>query len=332
MPRTETEVEAIVRAMLGGEAATGPLWQAVTGDGPVETLARVPHYKPFLPVPLWGEAIAGPDKGQSRGEQEDNNEARGAQGADGKRRKARRRNTEHAERKDSFILNRFDKILSMMEMLDINRKVEDDDEEGAKKAADDAEEIVVSQNSGKPATKLKFDLDLPPDAVDESAIQAELSYPEWDYTKQLYRRDYCRVVAGKASEEGEDWTPDLETRKRIRQVRRQFEALRPKHELLRAQVDGNELDIEAVVRSRCDLKASGQGSDCVHQASRKQSRDLAVALLVDVSLSTDAWFENRRVLDVEKEALTVLAHGLSACGDDHAILTFTSRKRNWVRV
>jgi nitric oxide reductase NorD protein len=38
------------------------------------------------------------------------------------------------------------------------------------------------------------------------------------------------------------------------------------------------------------------------------------------------------VLDVEKEALLVLAHGLAACGDSYSIMTFTSRRRSWVRV
>jgi hypothetical protein len=38
------------------------------------------------------------------------------------------------------------------------------------------------------------------------------------------------------------------------------------------------------------------------------------------------------VLDVEKQALLVLAHGLSACGDHHSILTFASRRHSWVRV
>ena len=51
-----------------------------------------------------------------------------------------------------------------------------------------------------------------------------------------------------------------------------------------------------------------------------------------MSLSTDAWVDGYRVLDVEKEALLVLAHGLSACGDHHSILTFTSRRRSWVRL
>jgi len=36
--------------------------------------------------------------------------------------------------------------------------------------------------------------------------------------------------------------------------------------------------------------------------------------------------------EFEKEALLVLAHGLAACGDHHSILTFTSRRRSWVRV
>lgn len=37
--------------------------------------------------------------------------------------------------------------------------------------------------------------------------------------------------------------------------------------------------------------------------SRPQANDLAVTILVDVSLSTDAWVDNRRVLDVEKESI-----------------------------
>jgi nitric oxide reductase NorD protein len=53
---------------------------------------------------------------------------------------------------------------------------------------------------------------------------------------------------------------------------------------------------------------------------------------MDVSLSTDSWFDDRRVLDVEKQALTVFAHGLAACGDRQEILTFTSRRRDWVRI
>ncbi|NUS68866.1 MAG: VWA domain-containing protein, partial [Ensifer adhaerens] len=145
-------------------------------------------------------------------------------------------------------------------------------------------------------------------------------------------KDHCRVQAMPASAEPERSELTEESRSLIRRVRRQFEVLRPRHEMLRAQLDGADLDLDAVVRARTDLAAGGQGSDRIHLMSRPQVHDLAVTILVDVSLSTDSWSDNRRVLDVEKEALLILAHGLSACGDNHSILTFTSRRRDWVRV
>ena len=76
----------------------------------------------------------------------------------------------------------------------------------------------------------------------------------------------------------------------------------------------------------------GACDDRVHLTMRDRSRDLAVVLLVDISLSSDAWIEGRRVLDVEKEALTALAWGLDACGDAFSILTFTSRRHEDVRI
>jgi nitric oxide reductase NorD protein len=165
-------------------------------------------------------------------------------------------------------------------------------------------------------------------------LSADLTSPEWDYRSRSYLPDHCRVLAATASETGESWTPDESVRRHIRQVRRRFEVLRPRHELMRAQADGHDLDLDALVRARCDLRAGGNGAglDRVHMAMRPQGHDLAVTLLVDVSLSTDAWVDGYRVLDVEKEALLVLAHGLSACGDHHSILTFTSRRRSWVRL
>jgi nitric oxide reductase NorD protein len=92
------------------------------------------------------------------------------------------------------------------------------------------------------------------------------------------------------------------------------------------------LDLEALVRARVDQCANGMLSDRVYLKTRATARDLSVAVLMDVSLSTDAWIDNRRVLDVEKEALSVLLSGLNACGDENAVFTFTSRRRDWVRV
>lgn len=101
----------------------------------------------------------------------------------------------------------------------------------------------------------------------------------------------------------------------------QIKALRPKREKLRRQLDGAELDMDALVRARCDLHATGNSSDRVYLDARQQSRDLSVAILMDVSLSTDSWIGGRRILDIEKEALITLATALATCARTHSPFT-----------
>ncbi|PVE20566.1 protein norD [Microvirga sp. KLBC 81] len=331
LPDAESRIEQIVLSLLGdGDATPPPLWDMAAGDAVLPRQASA-GYQAFLPVPLWGDTWVREPGAPNRNSDEPAGPSDLA-ASDTRKRFAARREADQAQRKDPFILNRFEKILAMGEMVNVNRPSDNDEDENAEKALDEIEEIPLSKHKGKPATRLKFDLDLPPEAVDTACLTADLAYPEWDYTRKAYLPNHCRVLAARAAEQGEQWEADDEARRRIRRVRRQFEALRPKHEILRAQPDGEELDIDALVRARSDLLSGGCGSDRVHLASKRQAHDLAVTLLVDVSLSTDAWVDNRRVLDVEKEALMVLAHGLAACGDSHSIMTFTSRRRSWVRV
>ncbi len=323
LPAAESRVEQMILSMLHDGSAS-QIDAALPQRAPA-------GYQPFLPVPLWGDTWTR-EAGASNRNSDEPAGTSDLAASDTRKRFAARREADQAQRGDPFILNRFEKILAMAEMVNVNRPSDDDEDDNAEKALDEMEEIPLSRHKGKPATKLKFDLDLPPEAVETACLTADLTYPEWDYTRKAYLPNHCRVLAAPTSEQGEAWEADDEARHMIRRVRRQFEALRPKHEVLRAQPDGEELDIDALVRARSDLLSGGCGSDRVHLASKRQAHDLAVTLLVDVSLSTDAWIDNRRVLDVEKEALLVLAHGMAACGDSHSILTFTSRRRSWVRV
>ncbi len=331
LPRTEQDVERIVLALLGGgEAREGKLWAAMTGASVLP--ARAPAgYRPLLPCPLWGDCWLR-EITAARVEEDERGQGTEAASPDTRKRFAVRERDDDASRRDPFVLNRFEKILAMAEMVNVDRPSDDSEDEDAQKAADDLEELTIGRRSGKPATRLKFDLDLPPEAVDATRLCSGKLYPEWDYRSGSYLPDHCRVLATGASETGETWAPDEAMRRHIRQVRRRFEALRPRRELMRGQADGHELDIDALVRARSDLRAGSGRLDRVYQAMRPQGHDLAVTLLVDVSLSTDAWVDGYRVLDLEKEALLVLAHGLSACGDHHSILTFTSRRRSWVRL
>ncbi|MFB9947933.1 nitric oxide reductase activation protein NorD [Rhizobium puerariae] len=290
-----------------------------------------PGYQPMMDVPLWPEFFP---QEESRTTADDSEAPLGdPQGANGRRRFTAQREREDEKRSDRspFILNRFEKILAMAEMVNVDRPTDDaPDEDG--KAAEDLDEMVLGHRRERPSSRFRFDLDLPPEMVDLQEIAAKLTYPEWDYRRASYLKNHCRVLAVPTSASNDRWEMSDDTKALVRKVRKQFEILHPRHELLKSQIDGMELDLDAVVRRRTDLVAGGHATDRIHITSRPRTPDLAVTILVDVSLSTDAWIDNRRVLDVEKEALLVLSQGLTACGTDHSILTFTSRRRSWVRV
>nr|WP_299242554.1 VWA domain-containing protein [uncultured Halomonas sp.] len=338
LPATEAAVEKVILRLLGdphplsGEAAE--VEAAIHDpDASLDAFQAPRGYRPPLPVPLWAQVVDLGNQGETRplGDDDEPGDQQAEAVAQGKR-KAERRRQDQSERKDSLIFNRFEKMLSFSEMINLNRMVDDEEDKNAKSTAEQMEEITLSPHQQRAASQLKIDLDLAPEAISGERLRGKHLYPEWNHRKQIYLPDHCAVLTGLQSEEGENWTPDDTTRRRIRRVRREFEALRPRRETLRGQLDGSELDMDAVIRAHCDLAATGETNDRLYLATRQQARDLAVTILVDVSLSTDAWLEDRRVLDVEKEALLVLGHGLAGCGDDYAIHCFTSHRRQKVWV
>ncbi|MCE7914758.1 MAG: VWA domain-containing protein [Nitrosomonas sp. PRO4] len=334
----EQGIESVIQTMLGNQSCAdteGEVFlHAIVQPAPDFTQWRAArNYRPFLPVPLWGRMNLNPESAHARPDVLDDNASKSSE-ADEKRHKKKSRREKHdkSARDDPLLLNRFEKLMSWSEMVNVNRAVQDDEEEAAKDAAEALEEITLSPHEQRAATRLKFDLDLSPDDVNPGILIAELAYPEWDFKRKQYHTRQCRIIYQNAIEDNQRWEPDSHARKRFRKIRRQFEALRPKREMLHRQLDGNELDMDAFVRARCDLHATGTCSDRVYLDTRQQSRDLSVAILMDVSLSTDSWIGGKRVLDIEKEALITLATGLATCRDTFAIYTFTSRKRDYVRI
>ncbi len=332
LPPAEAQVEAAIRHMLGAPLSDDarPLWSAIE-RGDLSDISAPRGYRRFRPVPLWPELRAieisarHEDDGSETGETPpDDNE--------GKTHRARRRKSDQAERSDSFILHKFEAILSWAEFLNINRRVDDDDPENARKAADDQDEIGLGQITKAPPTKLKLHLDLAPEDVDRERLSHRLTYPEWDCRTGAYLPDHTCVLASVAPPADETYAHDPAAARRIRAVKRQFEALCPARVTTRGHLDGDALDIEAVVRSEADRRASGEGSERVWMQTRPEARDLAVSILLDMSRSTESAVTGRAVVDIEREALNALAWGLDACGDDFAIHAFSSLKRHRVYV
>lgn len=336
----EAAVEAVLRGLLDPRAPQGGTlaesYAALVLD-PASALDGVTaprRYRPFRPPPLWPERLP-PQARHAPGQREASEERSETTTAEKKGVfRAKRRKSDQAERKDSLILHRFESILSWAEFLNLNRRVEDDDEESAKKAADDHDHLSLTTDSKAPKTRLKLHLDLAPEDVDREGLAGEHLYPEWDYRRGGYWPAHARVLASSA-EAGDQPTPaaiDAAGRRRIRAVKRQFEALRPKRVILPRQTEGDELDLDAAVRAQVDFRASGEVAERVYRATRTAERDLSVAILFDSSRSTESAVGERSVIEVAREALTALAWGLEACGDDAAIYAFSSLKRDRVYV
>jgi nitric oxide reductase NorD protein len=328
LPALERRVESVARGLLGAPEPDPEFW-AVVAEGATAGNIMVPaSYKPLLPVPLWGEVRLGPSRTAAETDEDKGPALQQSEDYLAPRRRGERREQEEADGRGALtLINKGELLLLATDMLSVNRPDDEEDPDAARRAAEDMDELALGSRDRRCSSRLKLQLDIDTAAVDATPVRAKLAYPEWDYRRRDYLKDHCALLAVTAPEEGESWEPDGSARLQIRRVRRQFEALRPRRETLRAQFDGHELDTDALVRSQVDLAAGGGGSDAVYLEARSRARDLAVVILVDASLSTDSWLEGRRVLDVEKQALTALVWGIDACGDPSAVLAFTSRRR-----
>jgi nitric oxide reductase NorD protein len=243
------------------------------------------------------------------------------------RKRGLRRDLDQANRRDSFIVHRFEAILSWVENLNLNRTVQDDDQENAQKAADDQDVIGLSRHDRRAATRLRLHLDLSPAEAEHERLADRYTYPEWNYRAASYMPDHCVVLECAVTPDPAGFIPDP---RHLRAVRRQFEALRPRRILTPRQLDGAELDLDAVVSSQVDRRATGQGSDRIHIATRKIERDLAVAFLIDCSRSTEAAVGVTSVIEVARQTLAAMAGGIDGLGDRFGIWGFSSMRRNRV--
>ncbi len=313
-PTPEAALEAAIRDQLCG------------GSPVLATDPAARGYMPIAPVPIWLHFVQ-PGSGAAADDAEGDPAAPPPNAAHSKRKLGKRKDQDQNNRKDSFIIHRFESILSWVESMNINRSVDDDDDENAQKAADDQDEITLSKQDRKAATRLRLHLDLSPADADHEALAGKYTYPEWNHRSRSYMADHCRVLDAPAQPEDTIFVPND---RRMREVRRQFEALRPRRILQPRQVDGTELDLDALLTARADLVATGRGSDRIWQSARQTDRDLSVAFLIDTSRSTEAAIGDTSVIEVAREAMAALAGGIDAAGDRLAIWGFSSLRRDRV--
>jgi nitric oxide reductase NorD protein len=160
-------------------------------------------------------------------------------------------------------------------------------------------------------------------------------YAEWDYVTARYRDRAVTVRGGRVAEGTAQWARTQMSRHAasIGGIRQRFERLRARRVRLRQQLDGEELDLTACVNALVDRRMGRAGDERLYMATRATRQPLAIALLVDVSGSTNSPVsDGMRMIDIEKTALLLASEALAALGDRYAIFTFMGRGSHDVRV
>jgi nitric oxide reductase NorD protein len=164
---------------------------------------------------------------------------------------------------------------------------------------------------------------------------AAVPYPEWDYAMQRYKPKSVIVHDVAPTGGSSDWADDALRQHAVlaRRVRQRFERLRSVRSRLGRQREGEELDLAACVDALVDRRAGHAPDDRLYIAIRPARRAIAIALLVDVSGSTDAAVtDTQTVIDVEKTAVLLASEALDALGDRYTVLAFSGRGAANVRI
>lgn len=189
-------------------------------------------------------------------------------------------------------------------------------------------EYLTPAGDGEYDPRLYQDEERDPDSVWQGTYHEEGAhlYPEWDCGRKHYRKNWC-VLREKDVRPGEaNYVAEVLARYGglVKHLRKTFEAMRDENRVEKRQVQGDEVDIDALVEALADARDGSEMSDRLFTRMHRSERNIAVMFMVDMSGSTKGWIN-----DAEREALVLLAEALEVLGDRYAIYGFSgiTRKR-----
>ena len=152
---------------------------------------------------------------------------------------------------------------------------------------------------------------------------AEL-YNEWNFKRQHYHKNWCVLRELEIQPKYDDFVANTLDRHKglLKSLRHTFEILRGEDKLLKKQVYGDDIDIDALVEAYGDVKSGMEMTDRLFTKMHKEERNVAVMFMVDMSGSTKGWIN-----DAERESLILLSEVIQILGDRFAIYGFSGMTR-----
>lgn len=200
-------------------------------------------------------------------------------------------------------------------------------------AGDDAQEIWVCRDEFMPyedagEATVSFNA-----MWGKEPISAPYHYQEWDYQVQLFRPDWATVYERRATRGDPAVIDDilLKYKPVASQIRKIIDMLSPTGvQRIRNMEDGDEVDLNAAIDALVAIRMGAQPDSRITMRNQIKSRDLAVTVLLDLSESTNDQVDGAEhtVLDLTKEAATLVATAIEGIGDPFSIAGFASDGRH----
>ncbi|MDI6755484.1 MAG: hypothetical protein QME78_13950 [Thermodesulfobacteriota bacterium] len=169
-------------------------------------------------------------------------------------------------------------------------------------------------------------------------------YDEWDCQINDYRVKWCRLKEKEIETGSSGFVSEIlqAYADLVAEVRRQFQMLKPERFKKIPYLErGEEIDINAAIEASVDRRAGHSPSEKIYIEKNRKDRDFSTLFLLDMSASTDERVNGKnktpeltpdfpaekKVIDIEREALVVMAEALKEIGDEYAIFGFSGYGR-----
>jgi nitric oxide reductase NorD protein len=158
-----------------------------------------------------------------------------------------------------------------------------------------------------------------------------IAYDEWDYKKRVYKSKFCKLYTRSHFNIDTDYYKRtlLENHSTLNGLRKMLTNINNKMQQIRKQTQGTEFDIDTVTDLFVDVHSGHTPTEKIYLSNRKKEKDISILLLLDISLSSDAYSDGNRIIDVEKQVAILFGEILNEFAIDFSIDCFYSKTRNF---
>lgn len=163
------------------------------------------------------------------------------------------------------------------------------------------------------------------------ANEPQFLYDEWDYKLNTYKPDFCKLFTSKQEPGNINYYKSTiqQNKRTLNELRKMLTSLNNRYREQKRQFQGDDFDIDATTDLFVDIHSRHTPSENIYLSKKKHEKDLAILMLLDVSLSSDSYAANNRILDIEKQVSIVFGEILNEFNVDFAIDGFYSKTRNY---